>query len=477
MPKIGTVPRPSEVIEDDFEELMLEGRPPMRPYQREGAAFLRKYGRAFLADDMGLGKSRQMIEASEGKTLVIAPAMLLDTNTWTNEINKWADDPERFTQVAYTSLNQRQKTDKGTSRLTKDVISDLGQTSWDTIICDEAHYIKSSKARRTNAVQQLARRTENLFLATGTPIPNWPHEIFVPLQLIYPEDAKPGGKYGSYWRWVDEWFKTEASRYSDFGFDVKGLRACNAGCVNKDPLRPCKHHVEFAAANFGGRFLQRLRDDVLTDLPPLTFDPIRIPMTVEQEREYKRMKRDFIAEVGDDEVIAWSDAAKNTLRASNKFEMLREDLSERFSPTLVVAHYRVSVEACAEVARSLGKTARVLHGGTPKADRKTAAEDFQAGKIDVLAGSLDTIAEGLTLTAADMVILVESSYKPHRNAQVMRRIHRMGQTRPCFVKDYISTTRRGGNTLDTKKRDLLKAKTDFQTRILTAAQFKRLLED
>ena len=85
----------------------------LRPYQDEGVEFLRQQGRALLADEMGLGKSVQMIRASEGSTLVIAPAMVIDSGTWSNEIDKWADDPQRFHQATYSNLTRRERTGNG----------------------------------------------------------------------------------------------------------------------------------------------------------------------------------------------------------------------------------------------------------------------------------------------------------------------------------------------------------------------------
>jgi SNF2 family DNA or RNA helicase len=123
------------------------------------------------------------------------------------------------------------------------------------------------------------------------------------------------------------------------------------------------------------------------------------------------------------------------------------------------------VEAARDVALGLGWSAEVIHGGTSRAERGRIIEQFKAGKLDVLCGSLETIAEGLTLTAADMVIFLETSFKPSRNQQAMRRIHRLGQEYPCTALDYITP-----DTVDEGKRELLKAKTDQQIRVLTAAQ-------
>lgn len=477
-------------------------RPPLRPYQKDGVEFLRSTPRAYLADDPGLGKSRQMIEATEGRTLVVAPAMIMDSGTWTAEVNRWADDPSRFHFATYTNLTGREPTKprrkpdgtmtKGGFRPSKELHPEL-EGHWDTLILDEAHYIKNSDALRTHAIRKLAKNSERLIQASGTPIPNWPDELFVPLQLLRPKDAKRGEYFGSKWRWIDEWFITSASRFSDFGYNVHGLRACSPDC-SKDPQNPCEHFHRFVNDNFGDLFLQRRRDDVLTDLPPMTTQQVWVPMTKKQSTEYGRMVKDFCSEVEDQEVIAWSSAAKNTMLDkltsglgllsedpthhvlhSGKLDMLRVDLESRAAPTVVVAHYQKTVEACAEVARSLGLRVAMIHGGTTKRQRLAAVQGFQAGEFDVFVGSLETISEGLTLTAADMIIMVEVSYKPSRNEQAIRRIHRLGQTRPCSVREYIATTATGAPTLDERKRELLKTKTDMQTRVMTAAQFKQLL--
>lgn len=464
----------------------------LRQYQLDGIEFLQEQGHAFLADEMGLGKSLQMVRASEGRTLVIAPAMVIDSGTWNNEIGRWSDDPDRFTQATYSNLTVREKTGNGSAtRPTTDLLPELDQ-QWDTLILDEAHYVKNAKATRTKAIRKLAKQANRVYLASGTPIPNWPHELFVPLQILFPKKARPGGEFGSKWRWTDEWFRTRPSQFGgDYAYDILGLRGCGPACAKRSPLDPCEHYHRFVQANLGQHFLQRLRDDVLTDLPPLTEQVVNLPMNAKQDREYGSMAKDYLATVDDQDLIAWSSAAKNTYldkmttglgvaagqdpTNSNKFDQLREDLSERFRPTLVAAHYQNTVEAAAKLAREMGRSVAVIHGGTAPRQRQKIVQDFQANRIEVLVGSLDTVAEGLTLTAADMLIQLETSYKPTRNQQVKRRIHRLGQEHPCTVREYVSVRRNGRACLDGNKRDLVKSKTDTQIRTLSAARFKELL--
>ena len=458
---------------------------PLRPYQAGGVEFLRSRPRSFLGDEPGLGKSRQLIEASQGDTLVVAPAMVLDGGTWDEEIERWADDPSRFTTVSYSGTTLREKVGRG-HRPSKTLIPQVDR-HWDTLILDEAHYVKNGRATRTEAVVKIARKSDRVMLASGTPIPNWPQELFTLLQILHPKEAKPGQRYGSRWRWIEQWFDTRPNHYNPRATDVVGLAGCTEICGERPATDPCEHYMAFAAENLDGVFLQRLRDEVLTDLPPLTEQTIEVRMTPEQGKIYRQIKTKFAAMVDDDPVVAWSSAAKHvmldrattgigvmmdepTAKHSGKLDRLRFDLEQRDRPTLVVAHYQASVEAAAAVARETGRRAVTVHGGISRSVRGKAVQDFKDGKVDVLVGSLETIAEGLTLTQADMVIFLEQSYKPSRNQQALRRIHRLGQTRPCVALNYVCVTERGNPTIDGGKRTLLQTKTDLQMRTLTAAQ-------
>lgn len=460
----------------------------LRPYQKAGLEFLRANPRAFLADEMGLGKSAQMILAAEGKTLIVAPAMVLDGGTWREEIEKWC--PERapdITTVSYTGLVQRDGR-KVTKQAKPEYVRD-----WDTVILDEAHYIKGRKTSWTLALRPILKRAGRVIYATGTPMPNWAQEIFEVVQGLWPERSRPGGEFGSYWRWAETWFDTEPEIVYRQGKQLEvphvgGLLACEPECLDRDPLDPCDHYKKFFVANLGDRFLQRLRDDVLTDLPPLTIETVYTTMTPAQGRMYREIKKDFVTELGDGRLkVAWNSGAKNVLMAkvstgtsildpsedpmkgSGKLQRLAFDLSSRTRPTLVVAHFQRSVDAARDVARGLGMSAESIHGGTTRPERIRYVEQFKAGKLDVLCGSLETIAEGLTLTAADMVIFLEVSFKPSRNQQALRRIHRIGQDRPCTALDYITP-----NTVDEGKRELLATKTDQQIRVLTAGQMAEI---
>lgn len=460
--------------------------PPLMNHQQGDIDWITDIRRGLLGNEMGLGKSRSAIEAFDGgRNLIIAPNLIVTSGMWDDELDKWSRDPSKWAIATYHDLNVRRKTGKGSGTVPIEVLVEQWRHDWDALIVDEAHYVKGRNSKWTWATEQIAKRSDSVLLMTGTPIPNWAHEVFSLLRLLRPEQAHPGKALGSFWRWAGEWFDTSPNRFSNGNPVVGEMLACNPFCLDRPASDPCKHYHQFMEDNFGPQFRQILRDDVL-DLPTLTEQVVHVDMSTAQRKVYNDLKKHFMAEVGDEEVLAWSQGALNVMLdkatvspwllapkgppKGGKFDMLEFDLSNRSRPTVVFAHYRDVVEACAEVARRTGARAAAVHGGVSKKAAGDRVRAFKAGELDVLVGSLETMSEGLTLTSADMVIHVERSFKPSRNQQAVRRVHRMGQERPVNSRTYITS-----KTVDDRKTDLLATKTDRQMRFLSAAQFKALL--
>jgi SNF2 family DNA or RNA helicase len=460
----------------------------MANHQKEAVTWINTMGRGLLGDEPGLGKSRVAIEAFNwaDRVLVIAPSMVISGGTWVDELDKWAKDPTRFTVAPYSMLNARAKTSNSGSKPVKALRPEF-QGKWDALIVDEAHYTKGRKTSWTWAVEEIAKKSDYVLEMTGTPMPNWANELFTLLRVIWPGEARPGGLYGSFWRWAGEWFQISPSPFSQTGQVIGGLKGCSATCALRPALDPCEHFQQFTAMNLGDRFLRRLRDDCL-DLPEITTQTIKLTMATNQKRLYNELRKDLMTTTDSGvELVAWTNGSKQVLLdklttsewlvdpktdvpSGGKFDQLKFDLESRSRPTLVLAHYRQTVEACAAVAKSVGASAAFVHGGVSDSAKSQAVEDFKAGRLDVLVGSLETLAEGLTLTVADMAIFVEVSYKPSRNEQAKYRVHRMGQTRPVTIKEYMTL-----GTIDERKRKLLAEKTDQQLRVLNAAQFKEMI--
>lgn len=458
-------------------------------FQQTGIDFLKKHPRALLGDEPGLGKTRQLIEAAVGNTLVVAPAAVLHAGVWNDEISKWNNPRASFTCVSYSYLPKRIGGKMG------DVPRVEFDKVWDTVILDEVHNVKNVKAHSTKAVECLTKKAHRVYMATGTPILNYPQELFQIARFLDPDQAQPGKELGSKWRWIDTWFDTKPNRFNQQARDIIGLRGCDPTCRTRPVDDPCPHQVRFVKAVFKGKYLGRKRDDVLTQLPPLVLDVKHIPMTKTQDKAYKDMLNDYMVELKNGgNKIAFNFSSRHVnlskittglgtleddpdFKNSSKMDTLKQDLIDRPGNVLVVTHYRSSAHAVVKLVESLKRRAFLITGGVDVRGREKAITGFKGDPSSVLVGTLDTISEGITLTQADTVIFVEQSYRPSRNEQAIRRIHRIGQTRPCTAIKYVALRENRKNTVDTIKEGILRNKTDAQVKTITCAQMLQMLQD
>lgn len=456
-------------------------RKPLREHQTGDIAWWSATGRGLLANEPGLGKSRSAIEgaAGLGDVLIIAPGMVIDSGVWDDELAAWADPGTQYWVAPYSMLNAR-KDGKPILALRPDL-----KRNWGAVIVDEAHYVKGRNTYWTWATHELARRTDRFLAMTGTPIPNWSHELFTVLRMLWIGESQRGQRFGSFWRWAETWFDCSPSRFSR-GLPVAGeLLGCTKTCATRAADDPCAHYRRFAEENLGGRWRRMLRAECL-DLPPLSVQDVLTPMAPAQARIYRQMAQHFTTTVSGKEVLSWSHGAKQTAIdrittspwllnpegrvRGGKLEQLRFDLEGRSRPTLVFAHYQDSVDACSRVAASLGARTATVHGGLSASANRSAVSRFKAGELDVLCASISMLSVGATLTQADMMIMVERSWSQERNEQALYRVHRMGQLRPVTVRRYVTP-----NSVDARKEKVLKGKSDRAIRMMTAAEFARLL--
>lgn len=446
-----------------------------RPYQAEGTAALVAAQRMILADEPGLGKTNQLLMAAEGRTLVVAPAMLEDNWCSTNpddlgEIQRWRPDmlEDGLIQwVSYSSICDRGPDKRGYLTVPLSVPRPEYRGPWDTVILDESHYIKERHTRWTGAIQTIP--TDRLYMATGTALPNWAHEIFTSLQLLYPQEAKPRGEFGSYWRWAESWFRVTQNKWHAQARDVGDLQR---GLTWED----------FATGNrLSGRWLRRLRDDVLSDLPPLSRQTLFLDMTPDQSRIYKQVRKELYAQIEEtgNEIISWSKSGVYTKllklttgieaedeeypRFCNKISAVRELMVGRTHPTILFCMFRSTARQLAKALSQDGFAPGLITGDYTIEERKAIARQFRLGERNVLIGTFGAMAEGLNFTQADTVIFVERDARPSKNEQAVRRIHRFGQQRPCLAIDLVTK-----KSVDAEMIKWLADKTDQQMAAMTA---------
>lgn len=435
-------------------------------FQKDGTDFLWRTERAILGDDPGLGKTNQCLLAAQGRTLIVAPAML--QQIWADEIQMWHSSLD-YTITSYSSLCRRAPDSQGHMSRVLPLPRHEFNADWDTIICDEAHYLKARDTKWTQAMRRLSVQTDRLYLATGTPVPNWAHEIYMLLLLIHPKDQR----FTNYRRWLRHWFDTWNPPWG--GMKVQGLKKTYTW-------------EQFAKGNsLDSCFLRRTREEALPDLPPLTEQTIRLEMTPAQRAFYKKLKKSYIAATeGGATISAWSDGGLHTklAQATTGVEILdpaspygckMSAVADLFSdrhhmPLVLFASYRETVRQINKLANSVGRRCGMIHGEMTMSARMQTVKDFRTGQINTIVGTLGTLAEGFTLVEADTCIFVERSWRPSRNEQAMRRLHRIGQTRPVTVIHLLTA-----DSIDDRMTKLLDKKDDQTVKMLTAAEFARLL--
>lgn len=433
------------------------GNPPAWEHQIGGAAFL-EGNRAILGDALGTGKTRTAIMAAQGRTLVVAPPSLL--YVWEDEIARFRPDLDADI-TSYHMLGRRTKRYKRDDWAPIDEARRLTgkKSEFDTIIADEAHNLKGRKTGWTTAFEMLAKRCDQLSLLTGTPIPNWGHELYMSIRLIFPNDKR----FTSYWRWVQQWFVLHQNRFSGEMSEIGDLL----------PHRTWDDY----AAQLDGRYLRR---ESPIELPPIVHETIEVDMTPQQRSIYNRFKKELMAELGDDTIIAWNKGSAYTKllilstglecafpdqdlkgSGSGKLNALADVMNARGDdPTVLFCHFRSSA---AMVADRIG--ARAVHGGVPKAERDAIIRDWQRGRFPHLVATYGVGAEGHTWVRANCIVRVEATARPTHMDQAIGRIHRAGQKRHCTVIDLVCRA-----TNDVRLRALLATKTDQQMKVMTALQ-------
>jgi SNF2 family DNA or RNA helicase len=165
------------------------------PYQVANMDYALARKNVLIADEPGLGKTMQAIaianEMQAERVLVICPATI--RLQWVAKIQEWST--MRWPYVIHPILTGRNGVNP---RAQWTVVSyDLARTegigralasgTYDLLILDEAHYLKTIDAARTRAVfgggeeqlnEPLAGQSSRVVALTGTPLPNRPRECY-----------------------------------------------------------------------------------------------------------------------------------------------------------------------------------------------------------------------------------------------------------------------------------------------------------
>lgn len=443
---------------------------PLYPYQRRGALFVARAGRALLADDMGLGKTIQAIAAVEilaravgvQRVLVITPTSL--KHQWRQEIEKFT---RRSATVIEGSQSARAALYAGESffkivnydvlKLDRKLIEACQP---DLIILDEAQRIKNWKTRAAQIVKRLP--SQYAIVLTGTPLENRLEELHSIVEFV------DRFRLGPSFRFLHEHQKVdEVGR-------VVGYR--NLGEI---------------AQTLAPVMLRRTKHEVLKELPERIEKNLFVPMTP-QQMELHEMNRETVAKIArrwrqsrylsetDQRVMT---AALQNMRMScnstylldpnSEFgvkpdelvSQLSEVLESRDAKAVVFSQWTRSHELLIRRLQTRDIDHVFFHGSVPGPQRKDLIARFKNESSCRVFLSTDAGGVGLNLQNASAVFNMDLPWNPAVLEQRIGRVHRLGQSRPVHVVNFVSQ-----GTIEHGMLDLLKFKKSLFSGVLDGGQ-------
>ena len=446
----------------------------LRSYQQRGLdflAYLAEFGfGGILADEMGLGKTIQVVsyllrrKQIDGPmpSLVIAPTSV--THTWENEIARFA--PDLRTLRLHSGSDRAARYDRipdfdvviTSYALARLDAQQLSQFRFRALILDEAQNAKNPSSQIARVVRGL--RADHRLALTGTPVENSLRDLWAIFAFVEP------GLLGS-----------ESSFRRRFEVPIADNDA-HATNVLRSRLEPF--------------LLRRTKEDVAPELPDRTEVSLACDLSPLQRRLYRGVaeaaRRDVLAIV-DGQGIEHSTvhvlAALTRLRqicahpgllfeehrddpeASAKFEAFLETIEEVLSGghrVLVFSAFASMLRIMRAELEKRGLAYGYLDGSTKDRDRQDQVSTFmRPDGPPIFLCSLKAGGVGLTLTAADYVVLYDPWWNPAVERQAIDRTHRIGQHRAVTAYRLVTT-----GTVEEKIRALAERKSSLSRNIIKA---------
>ncbi len=396
-------------------------RPPLE-HQKEAIEKLAGSKRFILADDMGLGKTTSTIiaalETGAKKILIICPASL--KINWQREIENYSD------RSVYISEGKNFSIEHDFVIVNYDILKNfydlknkenslITQGNFDLIILDEAHYVSNGQAARTKLVNSFSKKCERVWLLTGTPMTNRPMNYFNLLSLV---ESPVSNNWMAY-----------AIRYCQgYQFTAGTRKIWNVtGASNLEELRD----------RTSRQVLRRLKTEVL-DLPEKIITPVYLRLKSKLYEGLMGEYYDWYNKNPDESTsltVQFSKLMKvRQVIAEEKIKdtiELAENILEQDKKVIIFTNF---TETLNRIADHFGKQAVRLDGSTSKPQRQYAVDQFQDNeKIKVFVGNVKAAGVGITLTAAEAVIINDLSFVPGDLAQAEDRAYRYGQKNSVSV--------------------------------------------
>jgi SNF2 family DNA or RNA helicase len=476
-------------------------------HQVIGSQALRDHPAFALFDEMGAGKTKQVIDAAQSlfkdlmieRVVVVAPSWV--RSVWYDpelgELQKhlWKDTPSRIIQ--YHAKNQSWDWFGEQGKHLKWIITNyefirqaerlapLENLCDDKtlLVLDESSFIKNHKAKQTKACFKLRRACGRVVLLNGTPIGHSPADMFAQGNILDFSILQ----CKSYYHFLSRY----AIRGGFQGRQILGwLHPYSVGCctAKREASIHCSQGdgLEDLQKRFSPYVLRRLKIDCL-DLPP-KLEPITYEVKLSEStwKIYKEMRDEFMVWLDEQPSIA-PQAIVKILRlsqicagflgglvnldeeeetsaplpakeiGSEKLDFILRWLTDRIEEDpkfkiLIWCRFRPELQRLKKYVELLNTEVGVIAGGQKKSARQEALRLLDPATSPnsavVVLGNPKAGGMGLNLTAAHHVMYVSNDTSLMVRLQSSDRVHRPGQTKPVSYFDVMAVGPQGQKTVE-----------------------------
>lgn len=421
------------------------------PFQIEGIRYALGRRATLIGDEMGCGKTVQalgLVNASPEieNVLVVCPAHL--KLTWKLKSREWLTRDFRISipdldgysvSSNFVITNHERIAGKRGEKLRRA----LNARTWDLLIVDECHYLKSAKAQRTVATLGkggrggLAARASRVLLLSGTPMENRPRELWTLLEVI--GQGKFGSWYGYRRRYCAAFEQHIWTKRRNPG--TKRLEAVRVKIFND---RGASNLEELHRKLRETCMIRRLKRDVLRELPEKVHELLVVPATSRAQKAALKKERqtlERIERLEEPDAVAFAETSRvRHETALSKLDVVTEHLrgmlEEGVEKVVAFSYHR---DVASRIAEALPEAGPLLAtGDTSVSSRHETAETFQRDPSRrILVATIGAMGTGHTLTAASHVVFAEESWVPAEISQAADRCHRIGQKDTVFVTHIV----------------------------------------
>lgn len=275
-----------------------------------------------------------------------------------------------------------------------------------TLMLDESSLIQNRKAKQTKFILKL--NFKNVILLSGTPCSGKYENLWTQLHLLG-------------WGISEDLYQSQFVNYKL----IRVGRAFHKVVDTADPYRNVER-LKNKLREYGASFM---KTEECFDLPDQNFIDVRVPVSP----EYERFKKDSIIRIDDAELVGSTTLTKRLylrmlcgIYSESKLEAFRDLLGSTNDRLVVFYSFDKELKRLIDVCEDMGKPYSQINGkikdlnAYENSDDSVTLVQYQAG------------AKGLNLQKANKIIFYSPTERCEDYMQALKRIHRIGQKRPCF---------------------------------------------